>query len=339
MASISSNLIPISQGLDNLLTEFNLKKTDIKIQANPLNKNVVLLFPTGVMKIVNSIEEWKKETFLLTYLKETNSVVNIIKDVCFFESTPSVVTPSVVTPSVVTPSVDSKSNPMKIMRFGIVMEKLEHSLFEHKCENNIDEFKTIFHNCLYHLFKIHEKDVYHLDIKPTNIMISKNGIKYIDFGSAMSHISSDQKNLSHQTTIHYRPPEQIVFCMEMHKFSKLDLEKMDIYSLGITMIWVLYKICHLGMLFPFSGSTEYDQLMKIMSFGGRTNPNLEEDLFVGTCLSFIYDPLNYKEDKMFDILTGGSPGLKELLLSMITINPVNRPSTKDLFNSDYFKMP
>ena len=76
----------------------------------------------------------------------------------------------------------------------------------------------------------HEKDVIHLDIKPSNIMITKDGdIKVLDFGiSADLNIDHNDPTMGSPM---YMSPEQV-------KGEKLNL-KSDIYSIGITFFQML----------------------------------------------------------------------------------------------------
>jgi serine/threonine-protein kinase len=72
---------------------------------------------------------------------------------------------------------------------------------------------------------MHRRGVYHGDLKPSNIMLSKNGqVKLIDFGTAW--IRGQEKNRV-QGTPNFIAPEQVS--------EKVVDEKTDIYNLGATM--------------------------------------------------------------------------------------------------------
>ena len=87
----------------------------------------------------------------------------------------------------------------------------------------------------------HKKGIIHRDVKPQNVVISKNNVaKITDFGIARA-ISSNTKNISVIGTVHYISPEQA-------KNDRVDFRS-DIYSLGCTMYEMIT-----GKI-PFEGDT------------------------------------------------------------------------------------
>ena len=74
----------------------------------------------------------------------------------------------------------------------------------------------------------HNQHIVHRDIKPQNIIISKDGkVKVTDFGIARATTSSNTISTSVMGSVHYTSPEQA-------RGGVVD-EKSDIYSAGITM--------------------------------------------------------------------------------------------------------
>lgn len=87
----------------------------------------------------------------------------------------------------------------------------------------------------------HNKNIVHRDIKPQNIMISKEGkVKVTDFGIARA-VTSNTINADLMGSVHYSSPEQA-----RNGFVSF---QSDIYSLGI----VMYEMCT-GRV-PFDGDT------------------------------------------------------------------------------------
>lgn len=93
----------------------------------------------------------------------------------------------------------------------------------------IDESRTkkIFFQILDAMDFIHRNNVLHLDIKPSNIILTKDmDVKIIDFGISRGDISN-LENTFFEGTPAYMSPEQI-------EKKQLD-HRSDIYSLGVTL--------------------------------------------------------------------------------------------------------
>jgi serine/threonine protein kinase len=96
---------------------------------------------------------------------------------------------------------------------------------------------------------VHKRNLIHLDIKPSNIMLStSNSVKLVDFG-----ISQDNKSIQHDKPMGspaYMSPEQV-------EGEKVDFQT-DIYSTGIAMFELLT-----GRL-PFNHCESRDELFHVI---------------------------------------------------------------------------
>ncbi|MEE8430977.1 MAG: serine/threonine-protein kinase [Candidatus Desulfatibia sp.] len=111
----------------------------------------------------------------------------------------------------------------------------------------------IIYNTCYALDYIHNKGYMHLDIKPSNIMLTKKGeVKLMDFGISR-FLQEDPKDITKTVgTSYYMSPEQA------QSDPGLDHQS-DIFSLGI----VLYEL--LTGKRPFEGKSFYETIYKIIN--------------------------------------------------------------------------
>lgn len=129
--------------------------------------------------------------------------------------------------------------------YYIVMELVEgitlKKYIEKKARLSIKETISIAIQVSMGIEAAHNNHIIHRDIKPQNIMISKDGkVKVTDFGIAKA-VSSNTITSNVMGSVHYTSPEQA-----RGGFSD---EKSDIYSLGVTMFEMLT-----GRV-PFNGET------------------------------------------------------------------------------------
>ncbi|MFO0888638.1 MAG: serine/threonine-protein kinase [Isosphaeraceae bacterium] len=118
-----------------------------------------------------------------------------------------------------------KKSWFKVTGAELLMEYVDGKSLDEVEAPELGQLVLIFNHVASALAHMHRRGVFHGDLKPHNIMLSKNGqVKLIDFGTAW--IRGQDKNRI-QGTPQYMAPEQAV--------EKTVDEKTDIYNFGATM--------------------------------------------------------------------------------------------------------
>jgi serine/threonine protein kinase len=116
---------------------------------------------------------------------------------------------------------------------------------------SVAQVKHVIYNAGLGLAHAHENGVFHRDVKPDNIMLSKTGaVKVMDFGIARVVESTMTKTGSVMGTPAYMSPEQV----NGHKIDG----RSDVFSLGV----ILYEL--LTGRKPFKGDTMPSLMFAIM---------------------------------------------------------------------------
>jgi serine/threonine-protein kinase len=118
-----------------------------------------------------------------------------------------------------------KKSWFKVTGAELLMEYVDGKSLDEVEAPELAQLVLIFNHVASALAHMHRRGVFHGDMKPHNIMLSKSGqVKLIDFGTAW--IRGQDKNRV-QGTPQYMAPEQSV--------EKTVNEKTDIYNFGATM--------------------------------------------------------------------------------------------------------
>jgi formylglycine-generating enzyme required for sulfatase activity/predicted Ser/Thr protein kinase len=120
----------------------------------------------------------------------------------------------------------------------LVMELIEGYTLKNELKSNShhrlseSRVKEVMDTLVISLGELHENGIYHLDIKPDNVMITKEGkIVLVDFGSARYAVNGDATRRSGSYTLQYAPPEL---------FSGEDISAAsDIFELGMMLCELL----------------------------------------------------------------------------------------------------
>lgn len=117
----------------------------------------------------------------------------------------------------------------RIREVVLIMEHVDGERLEDKCPDNLETVLAIFMKVAEGLHALHGYGFAHADIKPNNILLTRDGgVKIIDFGQSCP-LGQIKERI--QGTPDYIAPEQV------HR-QAID-QRTDVYNLGATMYWVL----------------------------------------------------------------------------------------------------
>lgn len=117
---------------------------------------------------------------------------------------------------------------LKTRELFLVMEYVDGDRLEDECPRDLRMIVAIFMKVAEGLQALHQLGYAHADIKPNNILLTKSGLKIIDFGQScpLGHVKERV-----QGTPDYIAPEQV-------QRREID-QRTDVYNLGATMYWVM----------------------------------------------------------------------------------------------------
>jgi len=124
----------------------------------------------------------------------------------------------------------------------VLMEMVDGQTMEHYEPDNLVELCRIFQQVAQGLHAMHQAGYVHADIKPNNILMTKNKqVKVIDFGQSC-RIDTVKERI--QGTPDYIAPEQVL--------RRAITPQTDVFNLGATMYWMLTRK-HVPTLIPKKG--------------------------------------------------------------------------------------
>ncbi|PWV06109.1 putative mitogen activated protein kinase [Trypanosoma cruzi] len=186
-----------------------------------------------------------------------------------------------------------------------------------------DEVRRYTYQLLNGVDYCHAHNIIHRDVKPENILVSKDGVlKLCDFGFARQ-LSSKGKYTDYVATRWYRAPELLVGDVFYGK-------AVDIWAIGC----IFSELSDGQPLFP--GDSDLDQLALIMRSCGPV-PDRMVDIFERNAL---YRRVAFPRTPMEETLQKRFKSCKaswlELLTSCLRTDPAERPSCAALMNMPYF---
>jgi tetratricopeptide (TPR) repeat protein len=162
------------------------------------------------------------------------------------QSTGSLQHPNIVT---VFELGDHGGNPYLVMEF-LEGESLDAIISSRRQLSSLEKIQLIIGVC-HGLSHAHHRGIVHRDIKPGNIMVSKEGgVKIVDFGIAHIGAKSQTRTGQIMGSVNYMAPEQV-------NGSPVDA-RTDIFSTGV-VLYELFTYSH-----PFDGENMAATLMKII---------------------------------------------------------------------------
>ena len=122
--------------------------------------------------------------------------------------------------------------------------------------------KSYTHQLLKGLEFCHVRGVMHRDLKPQNILVSRDGkLKLADFGLARAFVPPIRPFTHEVVTLWYRPPEILLGC-------KTYALPVDMWAVGTILVEMVTK----RPLFP--GDSEVDELFKIFRVLGTPSEEI-----------------------------------------------------------------
>ena len=193
------------------------------------------------------------------------------------------------------------------------------------CEPKIlkeDQIRDIMHQTLLGLCFMHKYGFFHRDMKPENLLLTRNKLKIADFGLARE-IRSVPPYTEYVSTRYYRAPECILKSTNYNS-------PIDIWALGCIMA-EMYT--HPQPL--FCGSNEKEVLFRICSVLGTPTHDIWNDGIRQANIVGIKFP-NCPGTELEKIIPEASSEAIDLIKQMIKWDPNKRATAKNLLNHPFF---
>jgi protein kinase len=170
---------------------------------------------------------------------------------------------------------------------------------------------------------MHKNGFFHRDMKPENLLVSKDIVKIADFGLARE-IRSRPPFTDYVSTRWYRAPEVLLR-------SPIYNAPIDIFAMGAIMA----ELYTFRPLFP--GSSEPDELYKITSVIGTPTPDTwPEGLKLAANIGYSFP--QFAPTPLAQLIPNASPAAIDLLTAMLAWDPKARPTAEAALQHPYFQV-
>eukprot|EP00762_Andalucia_godoyi_P001104 ANDGO_02087.mRNA.1 putative serine/threonine-protein kinase DDB_G0268078 len=208
-----------------------------------------------------------------------------------------------------------------------VFEFMDSNLYQ-ACKERDKAFpeqkiRNFMYQCLQGLAYMHKHGFFHRDMKPENLLITKDTLKLADFGLARE-IRSRPPYTEYVSTRWYRAPEVLLR-------SKNYNSPIDVWAVGAIMA----EMYMMRPLFP--GSSEPDQIFKICSvLGTPSQQSWPEGLRLASQMNFKFP--NFVATPLSSLIPHASQEALELMTEMLRYDPQKRPTAMQCLQHPYFQI-
>nr|XP_043609669.1 cyclin-dependent kinase F-4-like [Erigeron canadensis] len=209
----------------------------------------------------------------------------------------------------------------------LVFEYMERDLYKTIQDRIMKPFKeTEIRDMCFQVFKglayMHSNGYFHRDIKPGNILVSKDVIKICDLGQA-KEINGEPPYTPEVSTLWYRAPEVFLDAPVYNS-------AVDMWAIGAIMV-------ELFTLEPlFKGDLEIDVMYKICSvLGTPTKSTWDRGLDLARKINYEF-PKDFLGVKFSKLLPNASSDVVDLIVLLLLWDPNMRPTAIETLQHPFF---